>query len=264
MSATQARRVREKAALAIVLSWVAGLVDAIGYLTLFHLFTAHMSGNSVATGVALGQGGWAMALRRATPIPLFVVGVMLGAALVEAAARRGLRSTLSVALAPVVALLVAFMTLGTVLLRDTTVRPDTTWQFYLLVALPTLAMGCQNAALRRVGGRYVRITYVTGMLTNLAEQAVVFLYWLRDRTRGRGIRRLALALRLAPRRPAFVHGALYGGIWLGYILGAIVGGVSDMRWALRALLIPLCSLALVIALDLVRPAHAAKPDEALS
>ena len=48
MSRAQIRKEREKAWLAVLLAWVAGCVDAVGYLMLFHLFTAHMSGNSAA------------------------------------------------------------------------------------------------------------------------------------------------------------------------------------------------------------------------
>jgi len=99
-----------------------------------------------------------------------------------------------------------------------------TWEFYPLVALPAFAMGLQNAALRRVGGRIVRTTYVTGMLTDLAEAGVV----------------------------------LGGGIWLAFVTGAITGGYAQKRWELRSLLLPLSVLALIIALDWLQPIHAAR------
>src|SRR5262249_36270733 len=46
VSKAQARKEREKAGVVLLLAWIAGGVDAIGYLVLLHLFTAHMSGNS--------------------------------------------------------------------------------------------------------------------------------------------------------------------------------------------------------------------------
>ncbi|MDQ2798914.1 MAG: DUF1275 family protein [Armatimonadota bacterium] len=70
------RVVQEKARLGLLLAWVAGGVDATGFLTLAHLFTAHMSGNSVALAVSAAQGHWMEAARRAFPIPLFVVGAL--------------------------------------------------------------------------------------------------------------------------------------------------------------------------------------------
>ena len=74
-------------------SRVGGFVDAVGYLVLFNLFTAHMSGNSVAMTVHAGEGNWAAALYRGFPIPLFLAGVVVGALLSEAPFRRGMRST---------------------------------------------------------------------------------------------------------------------------------------------------------------------------
>ncbi len=52
-----AKQKRALEALALVLASVAGGVDAIGWLTLDHLFTAHMSGNTVnmTVHVALGD-----------------------------------------------------------------------------------------------------------------------------------------------------------------------------------------------------------------
>src|SRR5579885_833441 len=39
----------KKVWLAVALAWVAGFVDVTGYLTLIHIFTSHLSGNSVAS-----------------------------------------------------------------------------------------------------------------------------------------------------------------------------------------------------------------------
>ena len=92
MSKLEARKEREKAWLALLLAGVAGAVDAVGYLLLLHLFTAHMSGNSVAMGLSIGQTQWQTALLRAIPIPLFVFGVALGTAVIEIAIRQRIRS----------------------------------------------------------------------------------------------------------------------------------------------------------------------------
>ena len=61
----------------VSLAAVGGYVDAVGFLTLFHVFTAHMSGNSVWFGSSLGLGDWRIGLHHLFPIPLFVVGVKL-------------------------------------------------------------------------------------------------------------------------------------------------------------------------------------------
>src|SRR5690349_6360434 len=81
------REDQEKVWLAVSLAWVAGFVDAVGYVSLFRLFIAHMSGNSAAMGAHFGQGEWGEAFYRAFPIPVFVLGVIAGAALHEAASR---------------------------------------------------------------------------------------------------------------------------------------------------------------------------------
>src|SRR5262249_38393191 len=94
-----------------------------------------------------------------------------------------------------------------------------TWEFYPLVALPAFAMGLQNAALRRVGGRIVRTTYVTGMLTDLAEAGVV----------------------------------LGGGIWLAFVTGAITGGYVQKGGGLWLFLLPPEVLSLKKALPRLYP-----------
>ncbi len=41
-----------------LLTTVGGFVDAVGYIALFEVFTANMSGNSIHIGMYLGQHNW--------------------------------------------------------------------------------------------------------------------------------------------------------------------------------------------------------------
>ncbi|HZT58682.1 MAG TPA: YoaK family protein [Pyrinomonadaceae bacterium] len=245
---------REKAWVAVLLACVAGAVDAVGYLTLFHLFTAHMSGNSVAMGAHLGRREWGEAFRRMFPIPVFVLGVTLGGVVTEVAGRRGVRAVFSPALALEMALLFAFMILGSEDFGGGGVSAEPSWKFYALAGLPALAMGVQSATLRRVGGQTVRTTYITGLLTNLTEECVAFLFWLRDRTRRAGEGRGGWTLRVLP-KPSARRLALLGGVYGGYVFGAVAGSCAELRWSLLALILPLCGLAVVVGCDLVRPIY---------
>src|SRR5581483_6858634 len=74
--------------ISILLTWTAGYVDAVGWLTWQHIYTANMSGNSVAIGITAGTADWAMAALRAWPVLMYVLGLILCRAMVEAAGRR--------------------------------------------------------------------------------------------------------------------------------------------------------------------------------
>lgn len=251
MSPTQAREVRERVGLALVLAGVGGFVDAVGYVVLFHLFTAHMSGNTAALGVAVGQSDWRSAFHHAFPIPVFVSGVAVGAAVAESLARRRVRAVFAPLFAAESLLLVLFMACGAGDVQGDAVRAGAGWSFYLPAALPALAMGVQNATLRRAGGTSVRTTFVTGMLTDLTEEAVRYLFWVRDNL-GRG-QRLTTLLRLSPRQPDFKSLLLHLGIWLCYVLGAVLGAVAQLRWGLLSLALPVACLLLAALCDLAWP-----------
>ncbi|MGH2363869.1 MAG: YoaK family protein [Chloroflexota bacterium] len=238
--------------LAAWLAWIAGATDSVVYLTMFHVFSGHQSGNSIRLGFHLGQGDYAAVLLRAFPIPLFVLGVALGAAFGEQGIRHGTRSRRAAVFMLEAALLVAFLALGETALHGSG-RPADGWRFYLLLALPTLALGVQNATVRRVGQHTVRTTFVTGMLTDMAEGVVEYGYWLVDRLPRR---RPAVGslLRTSLRQPAPRRAVLYMAMCLAYVGGAALGGWSQLHWALFALSIPLAGLAVVVAYTLWRPA----------
>jgi uncharacterized membrane protein YoaK (UPF0700 family) len=235
-------RQKIEGALALALAWIGGSVDAIGYLTLSQLFTAHMSGNSAALGAYFGTGQWRDALHRLTPVPPFVLGVIVGDAVIEVAMRRGGRAAFSIAATLEMALLLGFRVLGGPSIRDGAFVAGATWRYGLLVALLSVAMGVQTAALRRAGSSTVHTTYITGMLTSVAKEMVAALFALRDGNREPASASVGvLPKRFSPAR------LLMGGIWVAFVLGAIAGGFVTAQGEANAVLLPAVALIALIA-----------------
>jgi uncharacterized membrane protein YoaK (UPF0700 family) len=228
-------------------------VDAVGFLVLSRVFTAHMSGNSAGLGAALGQGEWGEALRRGFPIPVFVLSVVAGGLAIEGCARRGVQRTMSVVLLGELSLLLVAVAGGSPLVRHGVVATARGWPFFALVACLAGAMGLQTAALQRVRGHTVRTTYVTGMLTHLADESVGVWFLLRDQARD-GASGTWLAR--ARCHEGFHRARLCAALWLAYAGGAILGSLLDTWINLFALLPAVAVLAAVIATDQVAPLHA--------
>ncbi|WP_438016654.1 DUF1275 family protein [Sorangium sp. So ce315] len=131
--------------------------------------------------------------------------------------------------------------------------------YHLLVALPSAAMGLQNATLTRFGPLSVRTTHVTGTLAELSESAVAYLVWLRDETRGRLRKPVREALAASPRQRSLQKAALLGGVWLAYAAGGIGGALLLDAFALWSLGLPIAALLLVAAVDRRGPAGPAGP-----
>lgn len=222
---------------ALPLAAVAGFVDAAGFLTLGGVFTAHMSGNSARLGVRLGQGDLGAALPLIVAIVLFAIGVAGGALASEVWKRRGGEDH---GLAPVLAaeagLLLVFMVYGaTVVGRAGAVRHRGLTGFYVLLSVLVLSMGLQTASVQRAGARRLRTTYVTGILSDFAQQGV-------------GL--------------AFGHGEaaqvrLLGGIVALYLSGATLGAFLQLRWHTWCVSLPFAILVVMIAWALLRPGRLA-------
>ncbi|MGH8889698.1 MAG: YoaK family protein [Acidothermaceae bacterium] len=236
--------------LAVVLALIGGFVDGAGYLLLQHVFVAHQSGNTAASAVALTQGDWSLVVRRGTPIALFVLGVGLAAAGLEFAGRRHVRSLTALTLGVETALLVAFVVAGACCFSRTQLRTASNGPFVALLALLVLAMGVQTATLRKIGNRTVRTTYVTGMLTHLAEEVVGYVVERHDAHQ-------ESARSLADRRRRIRVLLL---IWSTYALGAVVGGFVETAWSIYAFVLPAAVLVAAAAVDLRWPWHAPSED----
>lgn len=193
-----------KLALAIVLLFVAGWVDAIGFRRLGHLFVSFMSGDSTQLAVAAGLRTWDQAGLAGGIVALFVAGVVIGR-LVTIWTRAWHR--------PAVLLLEAVL-LGLALLIPGS---------GMAVTVPMmLAMGIQNAAIHRAGEAKASLTYVTGTLVNFGE-------------------RLADAVCGAEpgKRWAWLPYLLF---WAALVLGAAGGAVVYGWLQLRGLFVPVAIL----------------------
>src|SRR6202022_2548260 len=62
-------------ATAALLSAIAGYVDTAGFLVLFGLFTAHVTGNFVTAGAALARHAPEGGIARLAMIPIFILSV---------------------------------------------------------------------------------------------------------------------------------------------------------------------------------------------
>jgi uncharacterized membrane protein YoaK (UPF0700 family) len=111
-------------------------------------------------------------------------------------------------------------------------------------------MGVQNATLRRVGAVHIRTTFITGMLTNAAEEAVSCFVWTWHQLRGHSAGRV---LRVLPRRAGFGRMLLYSAVWLGYVLGAVAAACGLARFGVTVLAVPVGALLVIAAADVLSP-----------
>lgn len=229
---------------ALGLAWVAGFVDAVGYMLILGVYTSHMTGNTAALGRHLRVADWHFAWKHAWPILTFVLGLIAGAALTEWGRRRKLHSRMSLVLALEIALLV-------ILIVTLPAAPaSVAW-----LGLPAFAMGMQTVTITKVGTQRVYSTYMTGSLSKFAEAFTGYLFWIADNARsapgpGRNPRGW---LKSAVRHRLLGHAALNGGLWLLFLTGAFSGAAAEIQWQARALWAPVLGLAGFIFLDLLRP-----------
>ena len=183
----------------LALSFVGGYGDAAGFV-LARAFTGHATGNLVLGAVATAAGDFLNALSHFSAVAVFLLGVFLGAWVMQ---RKP--SQLSLVLAPELILIVS--------------APLILWarlggaQAFVLCV--SLALGLQNGAFRRVGGMGVHTTYLTGMITSLiSSQAEKYSSQLVSPTASAHDPKIALIAQ----------------IWIAFILGAISGAAATLHF----------------------------------
>jgi uncharacterized membrane protein YoaK (UPF0700 family) len=207
--------------LLIVLTIVTGVVDALAYLRLGHVFVANMTGNVVFLGFAAAGAGGLSVLGSLLALAFFLCGGIAAGRVAGRLGddrRRGLRVAVSAEVVLCAAAIVVAAFAGRHLGHGSR---------YALTALLALAMGVQNATARRLAVADLTTTVLTLTLTGIAADS-----WLGGGSGARTARRVLAVLAM--------------------LLGAILGALLLLHLA------PVAPLVLAVAL-LTLVAVAARP-----
>lgn len=199
--------------LAASLSFLAGFIDALGFIHLGGYFVSFMSGNS--TRMAVGLASYPSdALVPAMLIILFLAGVV-GGTMFRLRASHPCGNRLLIGISALLGVAACLASLGLARLS--------------IIAMP-IAMGAMNTVFQRDGEVSVGVTYMTGTLVKAGQ-------------------RIAAALSGGDPWAWIPHLLL----WLGLILGAVCGAAIYPYFGLNALWLPAVALfALSFMPDLAR------------
>ncbi|HET7013299.1 MAG TPA: YoaK family protein [Streptosporangiaceae bacterium] len=222
------RHRRGRDILVVVLTLTSGAVDAATFLRLGHVFSSVVTGNLVLLGIAAGQRSASLALSGGLALAGYAAGVLLGGVLAGESQRAQpvWPRAVTVALGAEFTLLAGF-TAGWLLTGG---RPGADARLILL-AVATVAMGVQTAAVRRLG--QMSSTYLTSTLAGLVT---------------------ALAVRRRPEDWQRSSGTL-----LGIVTGALLGALTATQFPDWLPVVILAPLAVAITASL----RIARPDQAL-
>jgi uncharacterized membrane protein YoaK (UPF0700 family) len=193
---------------ATALTMVAGMADAVGYITMGGVFAANMTGNTVLAGIAIAQQRHTEAWHHFLPLIAFFLGCMLSRLL----QRLTQRPATVLLLEAVVVAGVGFLPIGEE-------------EAILVLAV---AMGLQASASGPFCTNAVSTVVVTSTLTRVADAAVDRLWPVRDFE-----------------APVIADLRLLGFAWAGYLLGAIAGALVVPLLA-YPLLMPAALLLLLV------------------
>ena len=199
----------------MTLTVVTGLVDAVSYLALGHVFVANMTGNVVFLGFAVGGAPGLSAL---AALAAFLVGAVAGGRIaIRSGEHRGrqLPSAMTVAGASLLLAVLLAVILGQSVSQDAR---------YALIVPLAVAMGIQNATARRLAVPDLTTTILTLTLTGIAADS-----------------RLAAGPGGHPARRLIAVAAMFTGALLGALLVIHVDLVLPL--AVAPALIAICVLA---------------------
>lgn len=209
------------------LAFVAGFVDTCGFIALFGLFTAHVTGNFVVIGASLVEPRPGL-VTKLLALPVFIVTVALTHLVMIARTRSGRRNAVF-ALSIQAVFLAGFFVAGLAALPI--VHGD---QPVAMLAglVGVAAMGVQNAATRVPFKDFTPTTVMTGNTTQLVMDAADLL-----RGAGTGV------------------GARFSKTWpivLAFAIGAVAGALGFGAFSFACLLAP---IGILVGLALVMRRH---------
>jgi len=209
------------------MGFLGGYVDTLGFIALFGLFTAHVTGNFVLLGASLADPANIPSLLKILAFPAFIIGVAMARLLVARCERRGVDAHRPSYLLQLV-FLVGFMVCG--MLAEPVPR-DMSLLALVAGLLGTVAMGAHSAASKLLLAHLAPTSMMTGNVTQLVIDGV-------DQLRGAG--------------DAATGARCSKFFWpvLGFAIGCAGAAFLFLALGFIALLVPVALLCLY----LVRPA----------
>jgi uncharacterized membrane protein YoaK (UPF0700 family) len=205
--------------LLILLTIVTGLVDAVSFLALGHVFVANMTGNIVFLGFAVADAVYFSIPASLTAILAFLLGALAGGLLgTRLGAHRGRLLTMTMLLE----ILLVALALAVAVAAIAPVPVER----YLIITALSIAMGLQNATARRLAVPDLTTTVLTLTLTGFAADST-----------------LAGGSNPRPGRRMIATAAMFAGAAIGALLLLRVGTAAVLALALALLLVALAAAA---------------------
>jgi len=223
---------RRKFLILVILTFTAGFVDTAGFILMFELFTAHITGNTVIALADIVHRGGAGALAALLMLPIFAVAVILFTLFIDAARGRLREWILAIMVALEAVLVVAFF-VAALVLDPSDSTPD---------GLPVIIVGglgvIATAAQNTIAGVLPKpSTVMTGNATNIIIYAV---RWLRARRLHNPVLRETAHEQLQILWPTLLSFAIGGAL-------AAVGVVTISYWCLL-IPVPVTAVAAIYAI----------------
>ena len=153
--------------LLLILTMITGMVDAVSFLALGHVFVANMTGNVVFLGFALSG-----AIGLSIPASLVAIAAFLGGGLAGGFLAERFRGHRGRLLRTGLAVEFPLLALG-VVIAAAGGDPVEHGRRYVLIAVLAVAMGIQNAVARRLAVPDLTTTVLTMTLTGIAADSTL-------------------------------------------------------------------------------------------
>jgi uncharacterized membrane protein YoaK (UPF0700 family) len=144
-----------------------GLIDAISYLALGHVFTANMTGNVVLLAFAVAGAPGLSITRSLTALVAFLIGALIGGRVATLLSEISISRWITTALTLESALLL-IATLVAINFRGSL---GSAFQLYSIIVLTACAMGIRNATVRKMGIPDLTTTVLTLTITGLGADS---------------------------------------------------------------------------------------------
>lgn len=177
--------------LALVLAFVAGFIDTIGFIFLGGVFLSFMSGNTTRSATSWVAGDHELAILAGSCIVFFLMGVMIGALTQRISVRVW---SITRAREMVLGVVSSIMIIASILVVFDFDRTA--------VIVVSVAVGAMNSIFERNGEVAIPLTYMTGTLVKMGQRFVDTFF---------GGKHIVWILNLA--------------LWLSLSAGAIIGAV---------------------------------------